>query len=238
MSYCVNCGVELDRTAACCALCGTEVCNPSQPVDMTAPKPFPEEMQPPPPNNRPLIAGLLAALLSLPVLVCLVTNLVFGGGTWSVYPIGGIVLFWVLTAGPLLSRKPRPVPLIALDAFAVLVYLFVIAALGGQGLIVGLHWYLRLALPIVVVVAAATLFPVAYLRRYRADGLVTSAILFVDAGLALVGIELALSFFAGHPFQLSWSWIVLISCLAMSVALLIIDRSPHLLAELRRRLHV
>ena len=30
MSYCVNCGVELDSTAQKCALCDTPVYNPSQ----------------------------------------------------------------------------------------------------------------------------------------------------------------------------------------------------------------
>jgi hypothetical protein len=38
--------------------------------------------------------------------------------------------------------------------------------------------------------------------------------------------------------HLSWSWIVLVSCLAMTAALLIIERSPHLLEEIRRRLHM
>ena len=30
MSYCVNCGVELDATAKKCALCDTPVYNPAQ----------------------------------------------------------------------------------------------------------------------------------------------------------------------------------------------------------------
>ena len=33
MSYCVNCGVELDPSAGICPLCHTPVCNPVQPVD-------------------------------------------------------------------------------------------------------------------------------------------------------------------------------------------------------------
>lgn len=238
MSYCVNCGVELHRTAYHCALCGTAVVNPCRPVDEESPKPFPEERQPPPPDNRRYVARLLAALLCLPVLVCLVTNLVFGGTAWSVYPIGGIVLFWVLVAVPLLYREPKPVGILLIDALAILLYLFVIAAFAGQGLIVGLHWYLRLALPIVVIVAAAVLVPVGVLGRRKWDGLQASALLFCDVGVALVGIELALSFFIGHPFRLAWSWIVLVSCLAMALALIIVERSPRLREELRRRFHV
>ena len=41
MSYCVNCGVELDVSAHACPLCGTPVVNPRCPVDETAQPPFP-----------------------------------------------------------------------------------------------------------------------------------------------------------------------------------------------------
>lgn len=41
MSYCVNCGVELDSTASFCPLCRTPVVNPRQPVDTGSPPPLP-----------------------------------------------------------------------------------------------------------------------------------------------------------------------------------------------------
>ena len=41
MSYCVNCGVELDPTARTCPLCQTPVVNPRQPVDTELPLRFP-----------------------------------------------------------------------------------------------------------------------------------------------------------------------------------------------------
>ena len=40
MSYCVNCGVELDKSATKCALCNTPVHNPNEAIDTTAPTPF------------------------------------------------------------------------------------------------------------------------------------------------------------------------------------------------------
>ena len=39
MSYCVNCGVELDKTCSVCPLCNTKVINPNQPVNTVSPKP-------------------------------------------------------------------------------------------------------------------------------------------------------------------------------------------------------
>ena len=239
MSYCVNCGVELDRTANHCALCGTEVHNPNRPVDETSPPPYPATVQPLPPTNRRYMAWLLGVLLSLPVAVCLVTNLVFpSGGPWAIYPIGGIVLFWVLVAVPLLLPRPLPLLAIADDALAILVYLLVIAAFSGSSLAAGLHWYIGLALPLVAIVSVAVLVPVAVLRAYRYSRIRTVALLFTVLGLAIVGIETTVSFYIGTPFHLSWSWIVLISCLAMTLALLLLERSPRLLEEMRRRLHM
>lgn len=40
MSYCVNCGVELDATAKKCALCDTPAYNPLQKEEKDAPTPF------------------------------------------------------------------------------------------------------------------------------------------------------------------------------------------------------
>ncbi len=238
MSYCVNCGVELHPTAERCALCGTAVANPGRPVDDVSPKPYASDVQPLPPNNRAYIAGLIAALLSLPVLVCLTTNLVVGGDAWSVYPIGGIVLLWVLVAVPLLLPRPLPLVAIGADAFAILVYLFLIAALASKGFDAGMHWYLELALPLVLVASAVVLVPVAVLRRRKLDGLRISSLLSTVLGFGVVGVETTVSIFDGTPFRLSWSWIVLASFLAMALALWIISHSPRLQEEIRKRLHV
>ena len=43
MSYCVNCGVELDASATKCPLCDTPVYNPKAPEPSTQPSPFPKE---------------------------------------------------------------------------------------------------------------------------------------------------------------------------------------------------
>jgi len=40
MSYCVNCGVELDATATKCVLCDTPVYHPQKKVEPNAVSPF------------------------------------------------------------------------------------------------------------------------------------------------------------------------------------------------------
>ena len=43
MSYCVNCGVRLEKTMTSCPLCHTPVYNPDNPPDTKALPPFPLE---------------------------------------------------------------------------------------------------------------------------------------------------------------------------------------------------
>ena len=75
MSYCVNCGVELDATASFCPLCHTPVYNPNQPVDETSPKPFPTERKEVPPVSRIQVAILLTAIFASVGVCCGVLNI-------------------------------------------------------------------------------------------------------------------------------------------------------------------
>ena len=43
MSYCVNCGVQLDKTAKRCPLCNTPVINPSEAIDTVSKTPYPQK---------------------------------------------------------------------------------------------------------------------------------------------------------------------------------------------------
>ena len=65
MSYCVNCGVELDPTARACPLCHTPVVNPNQPVDTALPPPFPSRREEVQPVSKKELALLLKALVSM-----------------------------------------------------------------------------------------------------------------------------------------------------------------------------
>ena len=44
MSYCVNCGVELESSLVSCPLCNTPVINPNELPYVKKPSPYPEEM--------------------------------------------------------------------------------------------------------------------------------------------------------------------------------------------------
>lgn len=93
MSYCVNCGVELDDTAAFCPLCHTPVHNPNQPVNQTAPKPFPTERKEVPPASKLQVAILLSTILASVAVCCGVLNVFLRTQrTWSLYVIGAALM--------------------------------------------------------------------------------------------------------------------------------------------------
>ena len=107
MSYCVNCGVELDDTAQACPLCHTPVLNPNKPVDMWGPKPFPTEKGEVPPAARGALALLISAMLLSVAVCCGVLNLFLRAErAWSLYIIGASVMLWIWFVLPLLLRLP------------------------------------------------------------------------------------------------------------------------------------
>lgn len=109
MSYCVNCGVELDDTAAFCPLCHTPVHNPNQPVNQTAPKPFPTERKEVPPASKLQVAILLSTILASVAVCCGVLNVFLRTQrTWSLYVIGAALMIWIWTVPPLLHHRRIP----------------------------------------------------------------------------------------------------------------------------------
>ena len=77
MSYCVNCGVELDKTCSVCPLCNTKVINPNQPVDTVSPKPYPVDKGYVDSGIRKETAILMAVCLAATAVVCGLLNLFF-----------------------------------------------------------------------------------------------------------------------------------------------------------------
>ena len=144
MSYCVNCGVELDPTARACPLCHTPVVNPNQPVDASLPPPFPSRREEVQPVSKRELALLLSAMLGSVAVCCGVLNLFFvhSGRPWSLYVIGAAAMLWIWLVVPLVLRQMPLWLRLGLDACAVGVYVYLISID-----LHGLDWYLRLAVP-------------------------------------------------------------------------------------------
>lgn len=235
MSYCVNCGVELDGTAEVCPLCRTPVYHPAQPVDRDSPAPFPTERGEVSLDSRWEAAVLISAMLGSAALCCGLLNLLFllRGRPWSLYVIGAAAMLWVFIVPPLLWRK-LPLPAAALlDGAAVGLYVLLIA-----WRVDGLDWYVHLALPITALLVAILLAQVLLFQKRRLSILSSIAVVIACVAVFVAGLELLGDLYFHGAWEPSWSLVVLIVAGTLEIPLMVVRRVPRLRKEARRRFHM
>ena len=235
MSYCVNCGVELDPTARACPLCHTPVVNPNQPVDASLPPPFPSRREEVQPVSKRELALLLSAMLGSVAVCCGVLNLFFvhSGRPWSLYVIGAAAMLWVWLVPPLLLRTMHLYLRLSADVLAVALYVFLISVdLDGSA------WYWHLALPIILLLGAALLF-LGFMMGARPRSTLSRITLVIGTtGVFLSGVELLIDRYFLGRWQPGWSLVVLTVCAALVIPLIVVRRVPALREEVRRRFHL
>ena len=156
MSYCVNCGVELDRDAVACPLCQTPVVNPVCPPDAQAIPNFPLERQEVEPVDQRELAILLTAMVVCAGVCCGLLNLfLWKGVPWALFVAGACAVLWVWLVPPLLLRKVPSAVFLLLDLLAVGGLLVLIAAVSH-----GMAWFTTLAMPVWAAPVSATCWTV------------------------------------------------------------------------------
>lgn len=233
MSYCVNCGVELDPTCGRCPLCDTPVYNPNQPVDTFSPPPFPTQKGTEEPADRKEFTVLMSIVFMTISIVCFILNhFIFAAGNWSLYVIGICALLWISWI-PLFFPEKLPAPLwLLLCGIGIALYLAMIAWLHpGKG------WYLDIGLPITALATLGTLI-FHYFAFERKSSLLLRVGLFLGIITVLcVSIELLIEWHYDVPPVLTWSAIVLACGAALDIVLLTISYLKGVRAELRKRMH-
>lgn len=154
MSYCVNCGVELDKSAKKCALCSTPVINPNEGNEISHEKPFSETLQIPKSIKKEFIAFIISVVMLVPNIVMLFLNIFFfREGFWSIYVGASSLLLWVLFVFPLFQKKSRPYLMWGFDVAAVTGFFYTVFRLNGVDVSV-----IKSTLCIIALIALAILF--------------------------------------------------------------------------------
>ncbi len=202
MSYCVNCGVELDPGAARCPLCGTPAWKP----DPDAPSYFPTKPAEVPPASRRAAAALLTAMLASVSLCCGVLNLLLPTERpWSLYVIGAAVMLWIWFVLPMLARRIPIFFRLTADVAAVGVYVFLISIdLSGSA------WFRGLALPILGWACVLVFLLSFLLRGGRRSRLSAIAMCIGTVGLMALGVEYCMDRFFRAAWQPTWSLVVVV----------------------------
>ncbi len=233
MSYCVNCGVELEQTCRSCPLCGTPVYNPAQPINPDTAPPFPARRGTAEQASRKEFIILMSIICATVSIVCYILNhWIFSRTRWSVYVIGLSILLWIFLLPVFFPKQIRAWMSILSDGLSIAAYLFVISRLHpGNG------WYPDIAVPIIGLGLILILNYYFFSLRRKSSLITRTAILFGSLGALCVAIELLIHLHYGRPLHLSWSAIVLTCCIAIDVILVSICLLHGVREELRRRMH-
>lgn len=233
MSYCVNCGVELDKTRASCPLCHTVVYNPNQPVDRVSPTPYPKNVgQSEKVDSKELTSLVSIVFVTISVVCGLLNWLVFTRTHWSFYIIGILAMLWVNLIPVFFRDKVNAFVCIALDGIAMALYFGMIAVLHpGQG------WYPEIALPIIFISTA--LLEVFYLFNIRLKTSAITKLMVIVAIIAIitVAVQVLINFHVTRMVNLTWSAVVLACCVALEVILFALTLHKGARDELRKRMH-
>ena len=234
MSYCVNCGVELDASLKSCPLCHTPVINPNSLSNTEHELSFPAYKGQVEQVSHRDFSILLSVVLGATAIICFLLNLfLFSGANWSFPVIGTCFFVWVAffpaTLFPNISRYLS----ILLDGIALSLALYLITYLTLDA-----AWYYQIALPIVCIIIFLAELVTLLVHKLPFFILVGMLYFFLSTAILSVGIEVILDLFFYHAVSLSWSAVVLTVCIIISITLITILSLSRLRNVIRKRLHL
>ena len=233
MSYCVNCGVELDATLKDCPLCNTPVINPKELVNAQKRTPFPVEKVPVEMIKRKDIGLLVSIVLVAIAVTCGGLNLlVFKQNYWSVAIIGACLLLWVILLPEIIYHKLNIYLAVFLDGMAAVVYLYLLTWLTESN-----EWFYGVAVEIVLFITVLLEIYILCLKALP-KSILTYALYTVTAlGILCVGVELLVDKLVRAEISVDWSAIIATICIVIDVALICVLSMRRLRNAVRRRLH-
>lgn len=235
MSYCVNCGVELDAAEAACPLCGTDVVNPNQPFDASLPRPYPERMDPVNARlNRRFAAAIVTIILMFPAVLAIAINYIYQGEPgWGLYIAGSVLLLWVMSVPIFIWRRITFLRLFVPDVLALLAFMRFFEFLHP-----GRDWFWRLAFPLVAIGAGITAVIGILISKKVLRSYYTVAAVFLGVAILVPAIELLSEKYVFDQTRPEWSLYVAIPCVAIAAVLMVVARRRNLREEINRRIHL
>lgn len=234
MSYCVNCGVELDSSDKECPLCNTPVINPRELKGLAgAEQPFPQTKGQVEVVKRKDLGILLSTVVLATAITCGILNaFVFTGNLWSLAVIGVCAILWVIMIPAVIYDKQSVYLSLLLDGAAVVLYLYMLTYLTGSK---GWFWGLGLQITALVTVIAEV-FTVC-VRKLPKSFLTITLYFFTAAGLLCMGLEILIDRYVSGKIALSWSAVVLTVCAILDIAVITMLSSRRMRGAVRKRLH-
>lgn len=233
MSYCVNCGVELDSSASACPLCGTKVYHPECPPDSNAVLPYPTVKGTIEPVKAKEFTILMTIIFLTTSAVCLLLNLfTIPIGHWSFYVTGICCALWVFFLPLFFPQRTSIYVNTAMDGLSIALFLALVAYLHP-----GNHWYVHIALPVTIFGTLLLEIIFLFAIQLKSSMIIKTLISVTAAAVYCMVIETLICLHFSNPFRLSWSAIAATCAAAIDIILLTIYLREGLRSEVRRRMH-
>lgn len=229
MSYCVNCGVELEKGCPACPLCDTPVINPREGHTHTEHLAYPQNINIPKSTGKRFTVFFASVVLLIPNIVLAVLDVIFWNSGISAFIFGASALAWLWLLFPMLWKKPIPLILLQIDAVSLVAYLNLFRIRGN---ITG--WFEGIALPVVIAVWAVAALFIIWLRKPRRK--VAKAIAATLAANVLSYVtEICINIFISGKFQIGVSLAVTACSIPLIVFFVFLAKSRRLSAWMSRK---
>lgn len=232
MSYCVNCGVELDPSAEKCVLCDTVILNPKEAGKEKPEPPFAREMHIPKSVSQRFMACVISMVMLIPNIVCLFFNIMVSSDTfWSFYIFATSLLAWVVFVFPFFTKKHKPYLMWAFDTVAVLSYFYFFSIMDESGV----NWFFPVALPVVLVLSLQMLIYMLWAIGKKRHVILKMLHLFIDFAVFSLVSGLVISKGLGFEIAGIIGMIIFVSCLCIIVFLVYCYNSKSMRRYLSKR---
>lgn len=164
LSYCVNCGVELDESAKRCALCQTPVWRPGTAEEnKNIQPPFSEKLVIPKNIQRRFAAYVITMVMLIPNIVLFFVNVFFvKNGFWSVYVMSTSFLVWTLFVFPFYTKKVYPYLMWAADTLVTAAYVYVFFIMKSEQ-----PWMFKTTFSVICLLSLSALVFLIWMRKSR-----------------------------------------------------------------------
>lgn len=233
MSYCVNCGVELDASAKACVLCHTPVYNPNEIRTEAVFTPYPTEHGQVERVKRKDMGILLSIVFLTTAITCGLLNcFAFEGTRWSLAVIGVCIMLWVIMIPVVIYTKQPIYVSLLYDGIAIAGYLYMLTFMTQSS-----EWFWGLGLPIVVLVLILMEAVTFALKKLPKSFLTNSLYIITAIAVLCPGLELLIDNYLERKLRLGWSAVVLTVCVIVDITVITMLSLRRLRNAVRRRLH-
>lgn len=243
MSYCVNCGVELEEVAEKCPLCDTPVINPNKKENSAVSASYSDKPADIPESSKKRYkAFIITIAMLIPNIVCFLSNIIFNYGYMWIWILNATsVLIWTFVVLPLILNKKSFIFQMLINTVVSVGYAFVLYYLEQEkGLIVnhGHGWFVECAVPIILVGAVLTVIVGLIIKHRKPHWSFVCISVLGAVAIGSISFDLTITHYLKNSFTPAVSLIIASCCAALMIFFASVAGNSKMKAWLDKKFYV